>query len=99
MKPNSDLGRHCPIALGLSLGRPQWVRRVRRFGASATPPVTSSAFGPPRLHALRSSGLEQLSADASGPQAGLSVTCGTLTDSDGTPTALPAAHGALTDAP
>ena len=84
-----------PIAPELSLGCPQWVCRVRRFGASSTPPVTTSAFGLPRLHDLRSSGLGQLSADASGPQAGLSATYGAFTDSGGTPTAVPAAHGAL----
>ena len=41
-----------PIASGLSHGRPQWVRRVRRFSASSALHVTASALGPPRLHVL-----------------------------------------------
>ena len=47
-----DLGWQCPIASGLSHGRPQWVRRVRRFSASSAPYVTASAIGPSRLHKL-----------------------------------------------
>ena len=52
MKPNRDLGWQCPIASGLSHGRPQWVRRVRRLCASSAPHVAASAIGPPRLHDL-----------------------------------------------
>ena len=51
-KPSRDLGWQCPIASGLSHGRPQWVRRVRRFCASSAPHVAASAIGPPRLHDL-----------------------------------------------
>ena len=58
-KPNSDLGWQCPIASGLSHGRRQWVRRVRRFCASSAPHFAASAIGPPRLHDLyRSSCLD-----------------------------------------
>ena len=66
---NRDLCRHCPIAPGLSLGFPQWVHRVRRFGVSFTPPVFTSAFGPRRLQNIRFSGPEQRTADASGTDA------------------------------
>ena len=51
-KPNRDLGWQCPIASGLSHGRPQWVHRVRRFCASSAPYVATSAIDPPRLHDL-----------------------------------------------
>ena len=58
-KPNRDLGWQCPIVFGLSHGRPQWIRRVRRFCASSAPHVAASAIGPPRLHDLyRSSCLD-----------------------------------------
>ena len=52
-KPNGDLGRQHTVTLGLSRGRPQWVRRVRRSSASSEGFVslaTASALGPPRLH-------------------------------------------------
>ena len=79
-KPNRDLGWQCPIASGPSHGRPQWVRRVRRFCASSAPHVAASAIGPPRLHGLaRSSRLDKLDADPSRPSVGLSATCGALT--------------------
>ena len=42
-----------PVILGLSHGRPQWVRRDRRSSASSesfVSRVTASALGPPRLH-------------------------------------------------
>ena len=51
-KPNRDLGWQYPIASGLSHGRPQWVRGVRRFRAASAPHVAASAIGPPRLHDL-----------------------------------------------
>ena len=46
-KPNRDLGWQCPIASGLSHGRPQWVRRVRRFCASSASHVAAFAIGLP----------------------------------------------------
>ena len=52
-KPNGDLGRQHTVTPGLSHGRPQWVRRVRRSSASSkgfVSLVTASALGPPRLH-------------------------------------------------
>ena len=52
-KPSGDLGGKHAVMPGLSHGRPQWVRRVRRFSASAegfVSPVIASALGPPRLH-------------------------------------------------
>ena len=59
MKLNRDPGWQCPVASGLSHGRPQWIRRVRRFCASSAPHVAASAIGPPRVHDLyRSSSLE-----------------------------------------
>ena len=54
-KPNRDLGWQCPIASGLSHGRHQWIRRVRRFSASAAsapPPLRTSP--PPRSARLGS---------------------------------------------
>ena len=52
-KPNGDLGRQHTVMPGLSHGRPQWVRRVRRSSASSEGfvlLVTASALGSPRLH-------------------------------------------------
>ena len=52
-KPNGDLGRQHTVTPGLSHGRPQRVRRIRRSSASSeglVSLVTASALGPPRLH-------------------------------------------------
>ena len=78
-EPNRDLGWQCPIASELSHGRPQWIRRVRRFCTSSAPHVAASAIGPPRLHDLyRSSCLDMLDADPSQPSVGLSTASGVL---------------------
>ena len=48
-----DIGRQHTVTPGLSHGRPQWIRRVRRSCASSegfVSLVTASALGPRRLH-------------------------------------------------
>ena len=67
--PPELLGRQYPVTTGLSHGRPQWIRRVRRSSASSENLVSlviTSALGPPRLH--DPTGSSRLAPPAAGSQ-------------------------------
>ena len=86
--------RQTAILAGTAPSRPDYRLAARSgFAASAAsaPPSlrTSPPSRSPRLQDLRSSGLEQRTANASGHHAGLPATCGTCTDTTRTHPAPP----------